>query len=97
MSPATAIALGRLGGLGVLNLEGLWTRYDNPESVLGEIRSASDEEATVLMQRAYQQPVKPELIRQRLDEIRQAGVPVAGGVEPSAHARVFRSRSRLWC
>lgn len=82
MSPQTAIALGKLGGLGVLNLEGLWTRYDDPQSVLDEIRDAPEGEATSLMQKAYQEPIKPELIRQRLDEIRAADVPVAGALSP---------------
>lgn len=82
MSPASAVALGKLGGLGVLNLEGLWTRYDNAEEVLAEIFRVDPQSATPLLQRLYQEPIKPELIRQRLDEIREAGVPVAGALSP---------------
>lgn len=82
MSPETAIALGRLGGLGVLNLEGLWTRYEDAASVFQRIQEVSPSEATALLQEVYQEPIKPELIGRRLDEIRQAGVPVAGALSP---------------
>ena len=82
VSPATAIAIGRLGGLGVLDLEGVWTRYENPEPVLEEIRTLDAATATARMQQLYAEPVKPELIRQRLAEIREAGVPVAGALSP---------------
>jgi IMP dehydrogenase len=59
MSPATAIAVGRLGGLGVLNLEGLWTRYEDPEARLAEIASIVDPaDATRRMQQIYAEPIK---------------------------------------
>ncbi len=60
VSPATAIEVGRLGGVGVLNLEGLWTRYEDADAVLAEIASLSVEQATQRMQELYQAPVKPE-------------------------------------
>ena len=82
MSPQTAIELGRLGGLGVLDLEGLWTRYEDPEPVLARIRDASDEEATRVLQEVHAEPIKPELITARLAEIRDAGVTVAGALSP---------------
>ncbi len=86
MSPETAIAFGRLGGLGVLNLEGLWTRYEDPEPMLDEIAGLSAEHfspaATKRMQEIYQAPIQPELITARLAEIRDAGVPVAGSLTP---------------
>lgn len=82
VSPTTAIAMGKLGGLGVLDLEGLWTRYENPESVLAEIRALRAETATKRMQELYAEPIKPELIAARLAEIRAAGVPVAGALSP---------------
>ncbi len=82
MSPATAISMGKLGGLGVLNLEGLWTRYDDAEAVFDRISQVDEHEATALLQQLYQEPIKPELITSRLDEIRQAGVPVAGALSP---------------
>ncbi|MDR1833913.1 MAG: GuaB3 family IMP dehydrogenase-related protein [Propionibacteriaceae bacterium] len=84
MSPQTAIAVGKLGGLGVLNLEGLWTRYPDPEPVLSELAGITDQvAATKYMQRVYAEPVKAALIEQRLDEIRQSGVPVAGSLSPA--------------
>ena len=83
MSPATAIAMGRLGGLGVLNLEGLWTRYDDPEPLLEEMAEIDDPgTATRRMQELYAEPIKEELISQRVAEIRSAGVPVAGALSP---------------
>jgi len=82
MSPQTAIALGKLGGLGVLNLEGLWTRYEDADAELAKIKKVAEADATALLQKLYQEPIKPELIRARLDEIRAAGVPVAGALSP---------------
>jgi IMP dehydrogenase len=82
VSPATAIAIGRLGGLGVLDLEGVWTRYADPEPVLAKIRAAAPIDATRRLQQIYAEPIKPELIGQRLAEIRAAGVPVAGALSP---------------
>ena len=82
MSPETAIAMGKMGGLGVLNLEGLWTRYEDPEPLYEEIATLTDEEATRVLQRIYAEPIKAELISQRLQEIRDAGVPVAGALSP---------------
>ncbi|WP_210481864.1 GuaB3 family IMP dehydrogenase-related protein [Naasia sp. SYSU D00948] len=81
-SPETAIAIGRLGGLGVLDLEGLWTRYEDAASKLAEIRDLDPAEATTAMQRLYSAPIQPELIQSRLAEIRAAGVPVAGALSP---------------
>ena len=82
VSPATAIAIGRLGGLGVLDLEGVWTRYDDPTSLLAEIGTLDPKVATKRMQEIYAEPIKPTLVRERLAEIRAAGVPVAGALSP---------------
>jgi len=82
MSPETAIALGKYGGLGVLNLEGLWTRYEAPEPLLAEVSELQGIEATRRLQEIYAEPIKPELITQRLREIRDAGVTVAGSLSP---------------
>ncbi|MEV7972500.1 GuaB3 family IMP dehydrogenase-related protein [Cellulomonas sp. NPDC089187] len=82
MSPATAVALGRAGGLGVLDLEGLWTRYEDPEPLLAEITQLDPAEATARMQQIYAAPIDPELIRLRLGQIREAGVTVAGALSP---------------
>ncbi|WP_062519585.1 GuaB3 family IMP dehydrogenase-related protein [Demequina silvatica] len=82
MSPATAIALGNAGGLGVLDLEGLWTRYEDPTAVLAEIAALEPAQATARMQELYREPIKDALITARLQEIRAAGVVVAGALSP---------------
>jgi len=82
MSPSTAIALGKLGGLGVLNLEGLWTRYEDPTELLEEIAGLDNEAAVTRMQEVYAAPIKAELITARLQEMRASGVTVAGSLSP---------------
>lgn len=82
MSPASAIALGRFGGLGVLNLEGLWTRYDDPEPLLAEIAELPEDGAITRMQEIYAEPIRADLITARLAEVRDAGVTVAGALSP---------------
>lgn len=86
VSPEIAIAIGRLGGLGVLDLEGVWTRYEDPEPVLRELRGLDPETATRRMQQLYAEPIKPGLIKDRLAQIREAGVPVAGALSPQRTA-----------
>ena len=86
VSPDTAIALGKLGGVGVLDLEGLWTRYEDPTQQLNEIAKLSAAEATRRMQQIYAEPVKAELIRDRIAQIRAAGVTVAGALSPQRTA-----------
>ena len=89
MSPEQAIALGKLGGLGVLNLEGLWTRHDNPEPLLEQLATIDDEaEALAKMRELYAAPIKPELIRDRLAQMRDAGVTVAGALSPHRTAEL---------
>jgi IMP dehydrogenase len=82
MSPATAIKLGQLGGLGVLNLEGIWTRYEDPEPLLAEVAGLRGVDATRRLQEIYAEPIKAELITERLREIRESGVTVAGALSP---------------
>lgn len=89
MSPATAIALGKAGGLGVLDLEGLWTRYEDPIPYLKQIAEVPAEEATLRMQQIYAEPIKPELITARLHEIRDAGVTVAGALTPQRTQELY--------
>ncbi|GAA2217806.1 GuaB3 family IMP dehydrogenase-related protein [Promicromonospora sukumoe] len=91
MSPDSAVALGRFGGLGVLDLEGLWTRYESPETLLAEIAALPVDEATHRMQEIYSEPIKPELITQRLKEIRAAGVTVAGALTPQRTQEFYKT------
>ncbi|MGO8699512.1 MAG: GuaB3 family IMP dehydrogenase-related protein [Limisphaerales bacterium] len=71
------IAMGQLGGLGVVNLEGVQTRYPNPNDVLEQIVKASKEEITALIQKVYTEPIKEELIARRVQELKAAGVLAA--------------------
>jgi IMP dehydrogenase len=84
ISPATAIAIGQIGGLGVLNAEGLWTRYDDPLPVYRRIREAAADGAppVSLLQQVYCEPVKPDLLTVRVKELRDAGVTTAVRVSP---------------
>jgi IMP dehydrogenase len=86
MSPATAIALGRLGGLGVLNLEGLWTRYEDPMPLFDEIRELDDDKATVRMQQMYLEPLNLDLVSQRIKEMKAAGITTSASVTPARTA-----------
>ena len=76
VSPSLAIEMGRLGGLAVINLEGIFSRYENPDAVLDRITSASLEEATKIIQGIYGEPIKEELIHKRISEIKKGGGPV---------------------
>ena len=81
-SPATCIELGKLGGLGVLNLEGLWTRYEDPEPLLEEIATLEPEVATARMQEIYKQPVDPMLIGRRIEQMKEAGITTSASLTP---------------
>ena len=82
VSPATAIEIGRLGGLGVLDLEGLWTRYDDPEPLLAEIAGLPRDRALARMREVYAEPVKADLITARVKQVRDAGVTTAASLTP---------------
>ncbi len=82
VSPATAIELGQMGGLGVLNLEGIWTRYEDADALLERIATFDKAEATREMQKIYAEPIKPELISKRIKEIKDAGVMAAASLTP---------------
>lgn len=90
-SPDTAIAIGQMGGLGVLDLEGLWTRYENPEPLLKEIAELPSNIATRRIQEIYTEPIKPELIAKRLHTIRDAGVTVAGALSPQRTQELYNT------
>lgn len=82
VSPDTAVRIGQLGGLACLNLEGLWTRYEDPDHVFSEIASLPPEKATLRMQELYLEPMKPELVTQRIREIKDAGVVSCASLTP---------------
>jgi IMP dehydrogenase len=76
-SPKMCTLMSKYGGLGVLNLQGVWSRYKNAEEILEKISSVPKEEYVSLMQKLYLEPIKPELIEQRIKEIKSAGGIVA--------------------
>ena len=82
VSPATAVEISRLGGLAVLNLEGLWTKYEDPVAVYEEIASLPDDQATRRMQEMYAAPVNPDLITERVREMKDAGIITAASLTP---------------
>ena len=90
VSPQTAVEIGRLGGLAVLNLEGLWSRYDDPTSVYEEIATLPEDKATKRMQEIYREPIKEELIGKRIREIKEAGVTAAASLTPQRVERYHK-------
>ncbi|MFC7544919.1 GuaB3 family IMP dehydrogenase-related protein [Plantactinospora sp. GCM10030261] len=83
MSPSSAASLSRLGGLGVLNVEGLWTRYEDPTKIFEELAGlGEDAPATRRLQEIYAEPIRPELIAERVRELRGGGGTVAVRVSP---------------
>ena len=91
VSPATAVEIGRLGGLGVLNLEGLWTRYDDPSPLLAEIAELDSQAVTSRLQQIYSAPIREDLIAARIAEIRAGGVTVAASLSPAKTAQFAKS------
>ena len=85
-SPSTVIEIGRLGGGAVLNLEGLWTRYEDPEPLFEEIAQLDNDKATLRMQQIYSEPIQPELIAARIREIKDAGVTAIASLTPQRTA-----------
>ncbi|MFM7448262.1 MAG: GuaB3 family IMP dehydrogenase-related protein [Leptolyngbyaceae cyanobacterium] len=83
-----AVALSQMGALGVLNLEGIQTRYDNPDPILDQIASVGPAEFVSLMQKLYAEPIKPELIQRRIQEIKQQGGIAAVSATPAAALKV---------
>jgi len=78
-----AVRLNKLGGLAVLNLEGIQTRYENPEELLAKIAEASNAEVTALLQKIYSEPIKEDLISERVQAIKKAGAVCAVSVTPA--------------
>jgi len=92
-----AIAMGKLGGLAVLNLEGVQTRYDNPDEVLDKIAKASPQKATELVQELYVKPIKEKLISKRIRQIKKAGVPAIVSAIPQRAERFGRIAEEAGC
>jgi IMP dehydrogenase len=82
VSPETAVAIGTLGGLACLNLEGVWTRYEDPEPIYEEIAGLDDDKATRRMQELYREPVKEGLLGRRIEEIKAGGVVSCASLTP---------------
>jgi IMP dehydrogenase len=83
VDPAFATKFNKLGGLAVLNLEGVQTRYENPEEVLNQITQTPETEVTFLLQKIYSKPIKEKLVSQRIGAIKQAGTICAVSVTPA--------------
>jgi IMP dehydrogenase len=90
VDPAMAVAVGKLGGLGVLNLEGIQTRYEDPDPVLERIASLSKGEATRGIQEVYREPIKPELIEKRVKQIKDSGVITAASLTPQRVEQYYK-------
>lgn len=82
-SPSTAVEMGRLGGAGALHLEGLWTRHRDPTDVLAAIAATDERDAVAVLRSAYAAPVQPELIHERVAQIREGGATVCVAVSPA--------------
>src|SRR6266581_71146 len=91
VSPATAIQIGRLGGLAVLDLEGLWTRYSDPEPLLAEVTELDELAATRRLQAMYAEPISEDLIGRRIEEVARAGVTTAASLSPQRTARYAKA------
>jgi IMP dehydrogenase len=88
VDPSFAILFNKLGGLAVLNLEGIQTRYENPHGVLAEIAQASSSEVTSILQRVYSQPIKGNLIGERIQQVKRAGAACAASLTPADTKRL---------
>lgn len=88
VDPTFAVAMHKAGGLAVLNLEGVWTKYDDPRPMLEEVASASRNEATTILQNAYQSPMRDDLIARRIREIKDGGAVAAVSVTPMQTKRL---------
>src|SRR3954466_13152294 len=91
VSPGTAIQIGQLGGLGVLDLEGLWTRYEDPEPLLAEVTELDEQAATRRLQAMYAEPISEDLIGRRIEEVARAGVTTAASLSPQRTARYAKA------
>lgn len=97
VDPQFAITMGKMGGLAILNLEGVWTRYDDPTQILYDIANSTPERATELVQQLYQPPVREELITKRIAQIKAAGVPTIVSSIPQKAERYAQLAEEAGC
>ena len=90
VSPSFAVALGQLGGMAVMFLEGIYTKYEDPFAVIEQIITADADEVVGIIQEVYRQPVRDELILRRIAEVKSTGVPCAVSVTPLNAERIAR-------
>ncbi len=81
-SPESVIEIAGLGGLSILDLEGLWTRYEDPTDAYAKIAASSSADGNSVIQKVYSEPIKPELVAARVAQLRAAGITVAGALSP---------------
>src|SRR3989338_5740083 len=97
VDPNFAVTMGKLGGIAVLNLEGIYTRYDDYDSILADIAKASPEKSTTLVQKLYTQPIKEKLISKRIREIKKGGVVAAVSAIPQRAEKFGRIAEEAGC
>lgn len=90
VDPKFAVALGKLGGLAMMNLEGIYTKYDNPQEVVDRIVEADVEDVVKLIQDIYRAPVRDDLILKRISEVKAGGVPCAVTAAPMNAERIAK-------
>lgn len=90
VSPTSAAKISALGGLAVLNLEGLWTRYADPAAAFAKISNANSENLSQVLQQVYAQPIDPELIVSRIKELRAAGIVTAASLSPKLTEKYWK-------
>ncbi len=91
VSPRRAVDISSLGGIAVLNLEGLWTRHEDPEPWLERIAEASPEDSGQVLREAYAQPVSAELVTERIREVAKAGIVTCGALTPQRTAEFAKA------
>jgi IMP dehydrogenase len=92
-----AIRMGKLGGLAILNLDGVQARYENPDEVLGKIAKATDAEVTAILQKVYQEPIKEKLVAERVQALKKAGVTCAISLIPANTKRLAPIAEEAGC
>jgi IMP dehydrogenase len=90
-SPESVVELAGLGGLSILDLEGLWTRYEDPTDAYAKIHASTPADTNRVLQKVYAEPIKPELVASRVAQLRAAGITVAGALSPQRTLEFHKS------